>query len=81
MSQFGMQMPGGRQSRSAVPDVYTALMFLAVVALAAACAILWIQASKVGKDGSPFQLQEEGRISLPKRASADLSSEPLYLRA
>lgn len=81
MSQFGMQMPGGRQSRSAVPDVYTALMFLAVVALGAACAILWIQASKVGPDGSPFKLQEDGRITLPKATSAAPTIEPLIRRA
>lgn len=80
MSQFGMQMPGGRQSRSANPDVYTALMFLAVVALAAACAVLWIQASKVGADGSPFQLQEEGRISLPQRSAAGLNLDPMIRR-
>jgi hypothetical protein len=79
MSQFGMQLPGGRQARSASPDVYTALMFLAVVALAAACAVLWIQASKVGKDGSPFQLQEQGRNALPRQSSA-APIEPLTVR-
>ncbi|KAA0215810.1 MAG: hypothetical protein DYG94_06540 [Leptolyngbya sp. PLA3] len=68
MSQFGMQMPGGRQSRGPVPDVYTALMFVAVVALAAACAVLWINASKVGANGSPFELQEQGRIQLKRPA-------------
>ena len=66
MSQFGMQMPGGRQSRGPVPDVYTALMFVAVAALAAACAVLWFAASKVGPDGSPLSLQEEGRIQLKR---------------
>ena len=80
MSQFGMQMPGGRQSHTAVPDVYTALMFVAVVALGAACAMLWIQASKVGVDGSPFQLQEEGRISLPRQSDAGLIPDPVILR-
>jgi hypothetical protein len=80
MSQFGMQMPGGRQSRSAAPDVYTALMFVAVVALGAACALLWIQASKVGVDGSPFKLQEEGRISLPEQSNAGLTTDPFILR-
>jgi len=80
MSQFGMQMPGGRQSRSAAPDVYTALMFVAVIALGAACALLWIQASKVGVDGSPFKLQEEGRISLPQQSQADRTIDPIMLR-
>lgn len=66
MSQFGMQMPGGRHSRGPVPDVYTALMFVAVVALGAACAILWIAASKVGVDGKPFELQDPNRIQLKR---------------
>ncbi len=80
MSQFGMQMPGGRQSRSATPDVYTALMFIAVVALGAACALLWIQASKVGKDGVPYQLQDKDRIVLPSRALADEPVDRLIWR-
>lgn len=81
MSQFGMQMPGGRQSRSASPDVYTALMFIAVVALGAACALLWVQASKVGKDGVPYQLQEKDRIVLPARTQADTHTIDLIVRA
>lgn len=64
MSQFGMQMPGGRQNRGASPDVYTALMFVAVVALGAACGIMWIAGSKVGVDKSPFGLQDKSRIQI-----------------
>ena len=34
MSQFGMQMPGGRAKSGPTPDVFTALMFVASVAVA-----------------------------------------------
>lgn len=64
MSQFGMQMPGGRMRRGATPDVYTGLMALAVVALLAACALMYMQGAKVGVDGSAIGLQDPDRISL-----------------
>ncbi len=66
MSQFGMQLPGGRGKRSASLDVYAALAFIAVAFLATACVMMWVAGSKVGVDGSPFQLQEVGKISLKK---------------
>lgn len=68
MSQFGMQMPGGRAKRGATLDVFTVLAFLAVVALASACVVMWFAASKVGANGNAFELQEKGRISLPSKA-------------
>ena len=52
MSQFGMQMPGGRQQRNAGPDVYTALMFLGVVAMGVAVGMLWVAGSKVALPSS-----------------------------
>ncbi len=64
MSQFGMQMPGGRQSRGSAPDVYTALMFVGIVSMLVAVGLLWVAGSKVAPDGNPLKLQEEGRISL-----------------
>lgn len=64
MGQFGMQMPGGRVQRGASPDVYTGLMGLAVVALLAACVMMYIQGSKVGPDGSAIGLQDPAHISL-----------------
>ncbi len=64
MSQFGMQMPGGRMRRGATPDVYTGLMALAAAALLAACAMVYVQGTKVGKDGSAIGLQDSDRISL-----------------
>ncbi len=66
MSQFGMQMPGGRARRAASPDVYTALAFVAMAFLLVACFMMWTAGSRVGKDGSPFGLQEQGKIQLRK---------------
>ncbi len=64
MSQFGMQMPGGRQHKGAGPDVYTALMFLGVVAMGVAVAMLWIAGSKVAPEGNPLKIQDPNRIDL-----------------
>jgi hypothetical protein len=59
MSQYGMQMPGGRTRRTASMDVYTGLLFCAVLGLAVAAGFMWKAASAVGAQGSPFQLQPE----------------------
>ena len=40
MSQFGMQMPGGRGRSGPTPDVFTALMFVACIAMLVACGVL-----------------------------------------
>jgi hypothetical protein len=64
MSQFGMQMPGAKMRRGSSPDVYTALAVFATGFLIAACAVMWTAATKVGKDGSPFGLQDPTRIEL-----------------
>jgi hypothetical protein len=64
MSQFGMQVPGGRIKRGANADVYTGLAAVAVVFLIAAVAVMFRAASKVGKD-SPIGLQTPGQIVLP----------------
>ncbi len=66
MSQFKMQMPGGRGRRSASPDVYTAMAFVAVVFLIVACVIMWQAGMKVApKDASsPFDMQQSGSIKL-----------------
>ena len=68
MSEFGMQMPGGRARRSASMNVYTGLLFVAVMALAIACGFLWIAGTQVGVDGSPFKLQQAGRVQLKPAA-------------
>ena len=65
MSQFGMQMPGGGAGRKASPDVYTALMFVGVVAMAVAVGILWINGDKLSPaNGNPLSIQEKGSIKL-----------------
>jgi len=67
MSQFGMQMPGGRQARGSAPDVYTALMFVGIVSMIAAVAMLWVAGSRVSPTGNPFDLQaKDGAVKLPK---------------
>jgi hypothetical protein len=60
MSQFGMQMPTGRAKRGASLDAITALVGLAVVCLVAACVVIGLAGSRVGKDGSVFGLQGKG---------------------
>jgi hypothetical protein len=66
VSQFGMQMPGGRMKRTATMNVYTGLLFLAVVALAVASGFMWQAASSVGVNGSPFELQRANQIQLAR---------------
>ncbi len=69
MSQFGMQMPGGRARRSSSVNVYTGLLFCGVVALAVGCGFMWVAASKVSaKAGNPFEIQQAKQIKLaPKK--------------
>jgi hypothetical protein len=61
MSQFGMQMPGGRQRQGSSPDVFTALLFIAVVAMGAACFLMWRAARTIGPEGDPFQAHPAGK--------------------
>lgn len=64
MSQFGMQLPGGQMQRGPVMNVYTGLMLMAVLALLAACILVFVNAGKVGKDGQALGLQEAGRLQV-----------------
>jgi hypothetical protein len=66
MSQFGMQMPGGRMRRTASMNIYTGLLFVAVVALATASGFMWVAAKKVGVAGNPFQIQKSGAVQITK---------------
>jgi hypothetical protein len=66
MSQFGMQLPGGQMQRGPVMNVYTGLLLLAVLALAAASVLVFLNAGKVGKEGKPFDLQQKDQIRLGK---------------
>ncbi|CAN5854741.1 hypothetical protein BH11PLA1_BH11PLA1_12650 [soil metagenome] len=56
MSQFGMQMPGGVHSRGPVMNVYTGLMLAAVIALAAACIVMYMQGVKIAPGGDPMKV-------------------------
>ncbi len=70
MSQFGMQMPGGRARRSSSMNVYTGLLFCAVVAMGVASGFMWMAAKSVSPDpGNPFKIQEvgNGKIKLPPK--------------
>ncbi len=64
MSQFGMQMPAGQFQRGPTMNVYTGLIFLAVIALLGACAFMFAQGGQLSPDGSPFSLQK-GEIKFP----------------
>jgi hypothetical protein len=58
MSQMGMNLPGATRRRGATMDIYTGLLFVAVVALIAACAVVFINGALIGKGGSAFGLQD-----------------------
>ncbi len=66
MSQFGMQMPGGRARRGSSPDVFTGLAALAVVFMAVACFAMYTAASKMSPKGSPFEFQDPKKITFQK---------------
>lgn len=69
MSQMGMQMPGGAGARrKSGLNVYTGLMFLAVVCLGAAVAMVFLQAEKIGpaSESGPMKAItiHEGQVEL-----------------
>ncbi len=68
MSQFGMQMPGAQRARKARMNVYTAIMFCAVLALLTANAIAYLNGSIIApKDAGamgPLTIHEKGRVSI-----------------
>ena len=53
-------MPGGRQNKGAGPDVYTALMFVGVVAMGVAVAMLWIAGTKIRRSNSSREFSAVG---------------------
>ena len=66
MNQMGLQMPGARTVRRPQLNVYTALVFIATVALAAACGIVWQASAKLSPESgmtAPFAIQDEGGIT------------------
>jgi hypothetical protein len=66
MSQMGLNLPGGARRRGPEMDVYTGLLAFAVVALAVASVFVFLQGSKLGKDGSALAVQEAGQLSFGK---------------
>lgn len=64
MSQFGMQMPGGRRKAAPSLNIYTGLLFLAVASLAAASVFMFKAASSIGKSGTAWELQDPKSITL-----------------
>ncbi len=63
--QLAMKMPGGRRSRSGGPDVYTGLLFLAVLVLATATTLMYFAAVEVSPESNPLSLQQSGQVKLP----------------
>lgn len=66
MTQMGMNMPGGIRRRGPEMNVYTGLLAFAVVTLAIACVILWMQGSKIGGNGNPLELQVKDKVVFSK---------------
>ncbi|HVZ93603.1 MAG TPA: hypothetical protein VG797_03750 [Phycisphaerales bacterium] len=69
MSQFGMQMPGSQRTRSSGPNVYSALMLVAVVCLLGAVIVVFRAGMMVGPGGDfmgAFQIHPSGQVKLGK---------------
>mgnify|MGYP000352282303 CR=1 FL=1 len=66
MSQYGMQMPGGQMQRGPTLNIYTGLLALAAAALLAASGYVWIQSAKVSPSGTPWDMQQQGKIEFKK---------------
>ena len=65
MSQFGMQMPGGRAKSGPTPDVFTALMFVAMLAMMVGCGVLYWANSQIAPTANPLSVQKPNSIQLP----------------
>ncbi|UYV11464.1 MAG: hypothetical protein NCW75_09140 [Phycisphaera sp.] len=59
MSQYGMQMPGGRSSRGPSVGLIDALLLLSLVAMVAACAYMWPATAAVSPDGKPWVMHDD----------------------
>lgn len=71
MSQFSMQLPGASKPKPPI-NIYTGLLFLAVVVLAMATAFVYQQATLVAPQEGPMgalALQQEGGVELPNAPS------------
>ena len=63
MAQFGMQMPTSKKRASGL-NVYTFLSMFACIALAAACAVMFMYGSMAGPNGKAWEIQQIGNIQL-----------------
>ncbi|MGD9693173.1 MAG: hypothetical protein AB7G17_10320 [Phycisphaerales bacterium] len=61
MSQLGMQLPGSQARRGGSMNVYTALLFVAVMCLAGALGMVWVQGTKVAPGGKPWEVHPSGQ--------------------
>lgn len=58
-------MPGSQARRGGTMNVYTALLFVAVLCLAGALGVVWVQGTKVSPNGKPWEVHPSGqRLSL-----------------
>lgn len=65
MSQLGMQLPGSQARRQASLNVYTGLLLVAVLALAAAVGVAWINGARVAPEGQPWKAHpDQGQLQL-----------------
>ncbi|NRA58725.1 MAG: hypothetical protein HRU13_11490 [Phycisphaerales bacterium] len=58
MSQYGMQMPGGRANRGPSLSVIDALLLLSCVAMGFGIVFVFQAAKAVSPDGQPWQMQD-----------------------
>ena len=67
MSQLGMQLPGSQGRRaSASMNVYTALMFVAVLCLGAAVFVVFRAGSGIAPDGQAWKVHpSQQQVRLP----------------
>lgn len=67
MSQLGMNLPGSQRKRGASMNIYTGLLFLAVVCLLTATIMVWVAGMQLAPAEGPlgvFELQDVNRIQL-----------------
>lgn len=74
MGRLGMQLPGAVRRATPVPNIYTALVFAAVVALTAACIVVWVNGSRIGPEGNALGVHPPASEGRP--AEIRLGSRP-----
>jgi len=72
MSQYGMQMPGGRSSRGPSLGVIDALLTMAVIAMAFACLGLAARDAVTVDDASPIATSFPGFADVMRGLGAEI---------